>query len=469
METAAQSAEILRSWKEIAAYLGRDVRTVIRWEKERGLPVRRPPGNKKAGTVFAYRHELDAWSRGDIATSAQGERHTHVWEWRRIWLTAPVLVLAGLLPLVVRATNGRVGLALPLQWSRTDYSPGIEPAGLVAADVNKDGIVDLVVANVSEDTIAVLPGAGNGTFGAPIKTTTVPKPFYFVVADLNADGNLDIALHTRAEDSTFQVLLGDGTGHFKNRSQVPLPGRNKGIAAADLNHDGKIDIVVVRQLSRLISVLIGNGDGTFRVGADLTMPTLLGPVTIADLDGDGALDIVSADYNSATGKTVTVLFGRGDGSFPKRKSFPTGGGPLSVSAADVNEDGNIDLLTANFQSGISVLLGDGRGEFRPPLEFPAGKANTYIYVTDLDQDGHLDVLALGMHDDSLAFLRGHGTGTFDTPQIIPTGRYPDVIAAGDFDRDGKQDLAVSGSYGNSVSTYLNRSQRQTFWERITSR
>lgn len=487
--------EILRSWKEIAAYIGRDVRTAIRWEKDRGLPVRRPPGSKKSGSVFAYRGELDKWMMGDGArpqpessaskmpaelaagigrdeVAAGADVGTRVLrsEYRRsaglagvgvLALCALAIVLTGFAPTLTHR-----GLELPLQFVRTDYSPGENPTGMVVADFDNNGIPDLVVANAKENSLAVFLGQGNGMFAQPIKVTGLAEyPTYFAVADFNGDGNMDVALQTKFGASRFHVLLGDGRGHLRQASVEDLPGGNKGSAVGDVNHDGKADVAVVLSFAKKVVVLLSNGDGSFRRSAELESPTQPGPVAMGEFNGDGNPDLVVCDFNVGMGKAVTVYLGKGDGTFPTRRVFRTGGGPLHVAVADVNEDGKLDIVTADFQAGVSVLLGNGDGTFREPAEFEAGKANTNVAVTDLDQDGRLDILALGMHDDALVFLRGHGDGKFDGPQKIPTGRYPDVIAVADFDGDGLPDVAVTNTYAGSLSVYLNRSRRRSSWGR----
>lgn len=474
MPAVVEPADLLKSWKEIASYLGRDVRTVIRWEKDKALPIHRAPGLKRAGTVFAYRSELDRWMMGNPDDSVAATREAPLLSrpQRSRWLAVAAIALVALIALLLTGFSKarHRGLALPLQLARTDYATSQNPAGILAVDVNKDGFADLIVANAKSESISVYLGRGDGTFAEPINTEGIPEyPTYFVVGDFNGDGKLDVGLHTKFGTSQFYVLLGDGAGHFRRTVEQALPGGNKGVTGGDLNGDGKTDIVITRNSAKLITVLLGNGDGTFRSAVDLPTTVSAGPTAIADLNGDGHPDIAVADYNVGTGRTVTVFLGNGDGTFSPGRSFPTGGGPLHIAVADVNEDGKQDLVTADFQAGVSVLLGNGDGSFREPREFPAGKANTFVAITDFDQDGHLDILALGMHDDALTFLRGHGNGDFDPPQKFATGRYPDVIAIGDFDRDGRPDLAVTNGWANSVSVYLNRSERRSTLASLISR
>ena len=476
MAAGTQPAQTLRSWKEIAAYLGRDVRTVIRWERDRGLPVRRPPGNKRAGNVFAYRDELDSWLMDSVTVAAPDHPAPPALaqtSGRRRWNPVPKLAAFVCLWVVVLALSAfgprivRRGLVLPLQMVRTDYFPGAGPTGMVLADMDNNGIPDLVIVNSKEESLSVLLGQGNGMFSPAGKVTGLAEyPYYFAVGDFNGDGNLDVAVQTKLGNSRLRIFFGDRAGHLRPGPEQELPGGNKGMAVADLNGDGKLDLVVVLSYAKAVAVLLGNGDGTFHQGAFLLSGVSPGPATIADFNRDGIPDIAVCDYNVGTGNSVTIYLGKGDGTFPSNHSFRTGGGPLHIVAGDVNDDGKLDLVTADFQAGVSLLLGNGDGTFQPPRDFVAGKANTYVALADIDHDGHLDLLSLGEHDDVLAFLRGHGNGNFDPPQKIPTGRYPDVIAVGDFDGDGLLDVAVTNTFANSLSVYLNRSPRRHIWSAL---
>ena len=192
------------------------------------------------------------------------------------------------------------------------FATGSNPISVVSADVNGDGIADLVVANSASGTVSVLLGNGNGTFQA---------------------------------QQTFAV------GNF------PFC-----VAASDVNGDGKPDLVVANYQSNTVSVLLGNGNGTFQ--AQQTFATGNGPnsVALGDVNGDGKPDLVVA--NSA-GDTVSVLLGNGNGTFQSQQTFATGADTYSVALGDVNGDGNLDIVAANkFSNTVSVLLGLGDGSFR---------------------------------------------------------------------------------------------------------
>jgi hypothetical protein len=178
------------------------------------------------------------------------------------------------------------------------------------------------------------------------------------VADVNGDGIRDVMA---ANTGTVGVLRGNGDGTLAkaatySSARVPL-----GMAAADLNGDGKPDLVVADSASRAVEVLLGNGDGTFQSmvsydsGGDEPSS-----VAVADLNADGKLDLLVCNSNS---NNVGVLLGNGDGTFQAVLSYDSGGTfPLSVAIADVNGDGQPDLLVSNLTShNVGVLLNNTRG------------------------------------------------------------------------------------------------------------
>ncbi len=481
MSVGGSNDGLLQSWKEIAAYLNRDVRTAIRWEKERGLPVHRAQVDQRTQRVFAYTHELDAWMLGkEYAAPLQPSATSSVQPVTRSRARFHELLIAvGVLLLVFLVlgaaatrslpTSKQLPLSTPLNLIRSDYSLGA-PVGLITADINHDGRPDLVVADTTNREISVMFGEPDGTFGERRATKLDYIFYYFTLGDFNADGQIDVAV-PQIGAGTVRLYLGDGSGTFQFASETDVGGgSNKGILSADFNGDGKLDIAVARPLRDGVTILLGRGDGTFDKRQEISTEQGPGCIGTADVNGDGALDLVVCDYRAGTGKSIDVIVGNGDGTFKAARHFACGGGPLYVAIADFDHDGKLDIATANFQDRVSILRGHGDGTFDAPQEFDAGRANTYVAALDYDQDGLLDLLVLGMHDDSLAYLRGRGDGSFESPQLIKTSRYPDMIAVGDFNSDGKVDLAVSATFDHKVNVFLNRSliRNQSWRERLGS-
>src|SRR5437868_5495939 len=243
------------------------------------------------------------------------------------------------------------------------------PQNLAIGDVNNDGKPDLVIACV-KDSIAVLLGDGAGGFraapGSPVKLTHSPGEM--ALGDINGDGNLDLAL-TDHDSYAVTVLLGDGKGGFAPAPGSPVAtkqGRHPhthGLALADVNRDGKLDLITANNDDNDVAVLLGDGKGGFTPapGSPFAVGPSPYPLAVGDVNGDGSLDIVAP--NSKPGeRTVTVLLGDGKGGFRPAKGspFPTAGQAYYVALGDVNGDGKPDLVVPHNDDGrVTVLLGDG--------------------------------------------------------------------------------------------------------------
>ncbi len=238
-----------------------------------------------------------------------------------------------------------------------DYSSGISgPVSIGMADLNGDGKLDLAVANASGANVAVLIGNGDGTFQDAVDYDAGGNPESVAIGDLNGDGKPDLVV----ADFNFSgsVLLGNGDGTFQPATSFPLSGFAFFATLADLNNDGKLDLVISYSVHN-ITVLLGNGDGSFQAGTDYQVGTFPGSAVAADVNGDGNLDLVVAVSNAEHG-SVTVLLGKGDGSFQSARQFGAELGAYGVAAADLNHDRAIDLAVANLSTNnVSVLMNSG--------------------------------------------------------------------------------------------------------------
>ncbi|PYV68200.1 MAG: hypothetical protein DMG96_37125 [Acidobacteria bacterium] len=189
--------------------------------------------------------------------------------------------------------------------------------------------------------------------------------------------------------------------------------------------------------------------------------TGVGPISpaIADFNGDGKLDVAVANY---TDNTVSLLLGKGDGTFQQQVSFATGIQPVSVAVEDFDHDGRLDLAVGNFctdpscvSSSISILLGNGDGTFRARHDFPAAFIPDSIAVTDLNGDGRED-LVIANFSDTVSVMLGNGDGTFQPPVNYPvsTNSGPIGIVVGDFNRDHKPDVATTNFISGLVSVLM---------------
>jgi len=482
----------LDSWKEIADFLGRDVRTVIRWEKEKALPIHRIPGGKRQG-VFAYSEEIQEWMLGQSAPDAAGSApelpakpgapvpHSAPPAGevpgsrpsRRLRVRVSMGIAAGMVVLtgaaflwlsrLQSAAAAPPPLERPLHFRRTDYAAAM-PRGIAAGDFNRDGKLDLAFTESLHGSLVVLLGDGRGAFPRRITTPTgLQNPEHIALGDFNGDGHLDVALSSYFGGREIEVLLGNGDGGFRQGVRYDVGGRSRCLVAGDLNGDGKLDLAVAGSVAGKIFIMFGKGDGTFLDGGHYDAERDVATLELVDLAGRGALDVVAADYRQATGSSISVYRNKGDGTFYPREIFPAGTGPLGLAVADLNRDGQLDIVTANFPTTGSILMGTPPARFSSPVTFEGGRGNGFVAVADLDRDGLPDIIVLGEHSFTASILLGNGRGGISAAQEVPTGSYPDGLVVADFDGDRRQDLAILNLNGNSISVYLNRTDAAAAW------
>lgn len=321
------------------------------------------------------------------------------------------------------------------QPAATYDSGGGFPVTIVPIDLNGDGRIDLVVANqtpcytcVGGGIVAVLLGNGDGTFQTAVTYDSGGEgfdnngigPAELAVADVNGDGKPDIVVSNcgpkgvchASNRGLVGVLLGKGNGTFQQvRTSPGVTRQGTGLAVADVNGDGKPDVIVTSTSCKLssncslgtVGVLLGNGDGTFQTG--MTYPwggwTANG-LAVGDFNGDGTPDIVVGGCDSgnclAANGEVGILIGNGDGTFQKGIPYKSGGGTFvdGLAVGDVDEDGKQDVVTVNFAFGmgtVGVLLGNGDGTFRQAVTFPTGGDGNYsVAIQDVNGDGRPDLL-----------------------------------------------------------------------------
>ena len=328
---------------------------------------------------------------------------------------------------------------------QTTYAVGKDPVSVALRDFNKDGKLDLAVvvagAPGSPGVLAIVLGNGDGTFRPPVNYTVGLSPSSVTVGDFNGDGNPDLAV-ANLRSGNVSILLGEGNGAFQAGGSY-APGGNF-VAAADLNSDGKLDLVVCPGTDVTI-VLLGNGKGGFQTVENYAVGPTPYSVAVGDFNGDGNQDLVVANHGY---HTVSVLLGNGDGTFQPQVQYagPSGQFPWAVAVGDFNGDGKLDFVVTNANTDpafISVFLGNGDGTFQPPNTYPVGNGGlTYVVAADFNHDGKLD-LAITSGSNGLWILLGNGDGTFQ-PAVnyaisIGTGQ----MGVGDFNGDGNPDLAIA--------------------------
>jgi len=347
----------------------------------------------------------------------------------------------------------------------TDFAAGASPISVTLGDVNGDGRLDIITANYGGNSTSVLLGNGDGTFAATTTFSTgmATSPRSVALGDVNGDGRLDIITANR-NTSTTSVLLGTGgsaiTATFTTQPSLATGNAPRSVTKGDVNGDGFLDIITANEDDDNVSVLLGNGNGTFKTQATFATGTAPLSVALGDVNGDGKLDIITANLNN----NVSILLGNGNGTFGLNTDFATGATPISVTLGDVNGDGILDIITANFYSdNVSVLLGDGDGTFQAQLPFGTG-LNSYpasVTLGDVNGDGKLDIITANYDSDNVSVLlnttvSGSTTPTF-AAQASPTtgsGSEPYSVTLGDVNGDGKLDIITANKDDDTASVLL---------------
>src|SRR6266699_280774 len=323
----------------------------------------------------------------------------------------------------------------PLFNPQTEYVAGSQqgPSNIVVGDFNGDGKPDLAVANFGDWNVYVLLGNGDGTFqvARSVYFNGGGARFWYIAeGDFNGDGKLDLAV-TDYSNNNVSVLLGNGDGTFQAAQSLPVGINPWYFAVGDFNSDGMLDLAVADygcsqechpSPSNTVLVLLGNGDGTFRPAPNLTVGNGPAGVAVADLNGDGKPDLVVANFDD---NTLSVLLGNGDGTFQAAQTFGgVGPKPQTVAVGDFNGDGKPDLVAPNYGSNsISVLLGNGDGTFQAAQNYLVDSAPVFLAVGDLNGDGKPDLAVADLHTFNISVLINNSGGSpvVATPTFSPGG------------------------------------------------
>ncbi|HEV2176247.1 MAG TPA: FG-GAP-like repeat-containing protein [Terriglobia bacterium] len=346
-------------------------------------------------------------------------------------------------------------------FSQSDSATGSAPYDIVTGDFNKDGKLDVAVANETNPaTISILLGKGDGTFQPPITYNSATAGFsVLTTGDFNNDGKLDLATTDDSVDAV-SVLLGNGDGTFQSAITDSVGFQAIGPVTGDFNGDGKLDLAVGDLNSGTVYILLGNGDGTFQSPTGFPNGSIFGgDMRVGDFNGDGKLDLIVLVAESSN--SFYVLLGNGDGTFQAPVGYGMASYFTSSVVADFNGDGKLDVAFIGFlglSNSVSVLFGNGDGTFGREIDYAfAGPSFPLRLATgDFNGDGKLDLVAL---DDigpnfMVSVLLGNGDGTFQPAVTLDASGYWFSFVAGDFNNDGRLDLVGTNDTTNSASVLV---------------
>lgn len=302
-------------------------------------------------------------------------------------------------------------------------------------NINSGGVIG-IVTNQGNFVFASAPGTGP----APVSVTT---------ADVNNDGKADL-ISVNFSDITLSVLTNAGAGRFV-LAPSPLSGNNPwSVTTADLNGDGKPDLID-STLNGSVIVSTNNGSGGFPFPVSVSLGGNLRSVIAADVNFDGKLDVIVANTSS---NAVNILTNNGSGGLVIASTNAVGLAPWSVAAADVNGDGKVDLISANANANtLTILTNNGSGRFTIASSPTVGLGPLSVIATNLNGDNLIDLVCANIFAGTLTVLTNNGSGGFAIASSPSIGSQSYSVTAADVNGDGNMDL-ICANYDTASLTVL---------------
>jgi hypothetical protein len=440
----------------------------LRWNDGAGGFVASTSVEVEPETVFVTTADVDSDGRHDIVAANaaggigvllnSGSREIGVLQRyplaapSRLAVARPADIDADGAPDVVAVSSDPPELAVLWNDGRGAFTAGGRfPAGVTgpfdaaAADFDLDGALDVAVAGA--DGVVILSGDGAGGFASADRVPATAAAL--AAADLDLDGDPDLAIGLA--DRPLVTVLVNSAGRFLEPQSFETAFQARLLGACDLNGDRDLDLVVTSPRISQVTVLWNNDSAAASVeSVRVGMPAAPHSATIGDLDGDGSLDYVTGD---GLGSTLTIFLNDDSGRLVHRPELTVNAGDYlnSVDVGDVDGDGDLDALVANFGQPNQLLLNDGNGNFAlAPLDLAGGSMQSRdIAIGDVDDDGDMDALVANNGQPNQLLLND-GAGNFTVsplPEPAIFGSASQAIALGDVDGDGDLDAVVATFQG----------------------
>jgi hypothetical protein len=340
------------------------------------------------------------------------------------------------------------------------------------ADFNGDGAPDVASG---ADTVSVNLNLGNGILGP--RTDYAPTTVWtnvIATADFNGDGKVDIAATSGA---TVSILMNQGNGTFSNKVDYAVLDQAISLVPTDLNGDGKPDLAIVSYSGNVVapgeppqtsknsvSIMLNQGDGTFGPPTVIQLggtefyvygPSILdSSISAADINGDGRIDLLIAPWDLSA---VVLLINQGNGTFTTTTmGFDT---PHSIAAGDLNGDGWPDMVViSGFPNDhVHVMLNQSNGTFAPSFDDVADSESYGLTLADFNQDGQLDIAYTNYVRHSVSVRLNQSGGVFSAPfEYLSGGLNPAGMTAADMNMDLKMDLVVANAQSHTLTVLFDQ-------------
>ncbi|WP_436514593.1 FG-GAP-like repeat-containing protein [Ekhidna sp. To15] len=334
-------------------------------------------------------------------------------------------------------------------------------SSVYAADIDGDGDMDVLSASQYNDRITWFENDGNGlnpTFTTHDISTTANGAFDVYAADVDGDGDMDV-LSASLIDDRIAWYENDGNESFTTHDISTTADGVRGVYAADIDGDGDMDVLSASFIDDRIAWYENDGNESFITHDISTTADAASSVYAADIDGDGDMDVLSA---SQTDDRITWFENDGNGlnpTFTTHDISTTANGAFDVYAADVDGDGDMDVLSASLgDDRIAWYENDGSESFTTHDISTTADGAYSVHAVDVDGDGDMDVLSASQYNDRITWFENDGNGlnpTFTTHDISTTANGAFDVYAADVDGDGDMDVLSASFYSDRIDWYKN--------------